>query len=89
MMMERIKQVLNSPLGKRKNGISTRKIFGVSLEEQIKSQSQAQTSLLENDGQDFKSPNVPFIVDRICRFIFANGELQLQWRARYFSFAFM
>ena len=70
--MEKLKQVLNSPLGRRKNGVATRKVFGISLEALMKLQA-TQTNTLESSGYGF-STNVPFVVDRICRYIFANGK---------------
>lgn len=71
--MERLKQVLNSPLSRRKNGVTTTKVFGVSLEELVKTQ-RIQPSLV-NDNVSSRSIQVPYIVDRICRHIFANGEM--------------
>lgn len=70
--MEKLKQVWNSPLGRRKNGMHARKIFGTSLESLLKFQT-SQSTVSDNGGYVF-SANVPFVVDKICRHIFANGE---------------
>lgn len=71
--MDRLRQVLNSPLGRRKNGVVTPKVFGVSLDDLVKTRPHSANLPLEN-GNSHHSALVPFIVDRICRFIFANGK---------------
>ncbi|XP_067944481.1 protein FAM13A-like isoform X2 [Watersipora subatra] len=68
--MEKLKQVLHSPLSRRRNGM-TKKVFGISLENLMKLQT-TQLSTTE-DSPYTCSSNVPFVVDRICRHIFANG----------------
>lgn len=70
--MDKLKQVWNSPLGRRKNGVSTRKMFGISLENLMKMQA-SQPNESDSDGYII-SASVPFVVDKICRHIFANGE---------------
>lgn len=67
--MDRLRQVLYSPLGKRKTNTASSKVFGVSLEDSVRSN--ANTDCI--DGT-LSSPNIPFVVDRICRYLFANGE---------------
>lgn len=73
--MDRLRQVLNSPLGRRKNGITTPKVFGVGLDDLVKLRPNSANVTLDNGINSDKSTHVPFIVDRICRHIFANGEL--------------
>lgn len=67
--MDKIKQVLNSPLGRRKS-----RIFGAPLEVQISNQTKQRST--DDIGENGVS-NVPFIVERICQYIFANGKVQL------------
>ena len=71
--MDRLRQVLNSPLGRRKNGVVPPKMFGVSLDDLVKIRPHSANIPLEN-GDSYHSSHVPFLVDRICRFIFANGK---------------
>lgn len=57
--MDKIKQVLNSPLSRRKSLQAPPKTFGVSLQELA--------------SRNPSSSSIPFLVDRLCRFICAKG----------------
>jgi len=85
-IMERLKQILNSPVGRRKSAPTQHRVFGVSLAELSATQRykvpntsapSTPSSTNKEARQDEPELVVPYVVDRLCSYIYSTGEFIL------------